>query len=86
MAFLEDFADQLPRGPGYRSLADGAEFRHQAQRDSMVRATSARALGRPPISYLGNVTYWEHIQVLAVSCGPPFDYRLGMCILLTLQG
>jgi hypothetical protein len=38
------------------------------------------ALGRSPVSHLGNVTFCEHIQVLAVSCGSPFDYRLGMCI------
>jgi hypothetical protein len=46
----------------------------------MFRATSAWALGRSPVSHLGNVTFCEHIQVSAVSCGSPFDYRLGMCI------
>jgi hypothetical protein len=35
---------------------------------------------RVTISHLGNVTFCEHIQVLAVSSGSPFDYRLGMCI------
>jgi|SRR5580700_948407 hypothetical protein len=69
MAFLEDCADQIPRGSGYLLLAGGEEFHHQAQRNSMFRATSAWALGRSPIPHLGTVTFCEHIQVLASPVG-----------------
>jgi len=47
MALLEGFADQIPRGPGYRSLADGEEFHFWPHREQDC------CLARVPESQLG---------------------------------